>query len=125
MVTSPELPPVFTYHLLTTFLNSRNDGLSPRTIEFYRTYLTLAKDILYPGITVQQIRNFLKSLQCTNGGRHAYYRALRAYFNWLYSRKSGYNLNPQDNPILAIEAPKVEKKILPSLTLEQLDYLIE
>lgn len=43
----------------------------------------------------------------------------------VYSPKSGYNLNPQDNPILAIEAPKVERKILPSLTPEQLDYLIE
>ncbi len=52
----------FAYHLLTTFLDSRKDGLSPRTIDFYRTYLTLAKGILYPGVTGQQIRDFLKSL---------------------------------------------------------------
>ena len=67
----------------------------------------------------------MKSLKCTNGGRHGYYRALRCFYNWLYSPKSGYNLNPANNPILLVDAPKVEKKILPSLTLEQLDYLIE
>jgi site-specific recombinase XerD len=50
---------------------------------------------------------------------------LRVFYNWLYSRKSGYNLNPQDNPILAVEAPKVEERILPSLSPEQLDYLID
>jgi site-specific recombinase XerD len=42
----------------------------------------------------------------------------------LYSRKSGYNLNPQDNPISIVEAPKLGKKILPSLTIEQLENLI-
>jgi len=67
----------------------------------------------------------LKSLQCSNGGKHAYYRTLRVFYNWLYSPKSGYKLNPQNNPILAVDAPKVEKKILPSLTSEQVDYLIE
>jgi integrase/recombinase XerC len=47
------------------------------------------------------------------------------FYNWLYSPKSGYNLNPQKNPILQVEAPKVEKKILPALTSEQVEYLIE
>jgi site-specific recombinase XerD len=73
----------------------------------------------------QDIAHFLDKLECSNGGKHAYYRALRAFYNWLYSKKSGYNLNPQDNPILAVEAPKLKKRILPSLTLEQLDYLID
>ena len=43
----------------------------------------------------------------------------------LYSSKSGYGLNPQDNPILAVEPPKVEKRILPSLSTEQIEYLID
>ncbi|MFC2009324.1 tyrosine-type recombinase/integrase [Chloroflexota bacterium] len=76
-------------------------------------------------VTGQDIAQFLDNLSCSNGGKHAYYRCLRAFYNWLYSRKSGYNLNLQDNPILAIEAPKVEKRILPSLTPDQLDYLID
>ena len=67
----------------------------------------------------------MKSLRCSNGGKHAYFRALRAFYRWLYSSRSGYKLNPQDNPILLVEAPKVEKRILPSLSLEQVNYLIE
>jgi site-specific recombinase XerD len=43
----------------------------------------------------------------------------------LYSPKSGYNLNAQKNPILLVDPPKVEKKILPSLTYQQVDFLID
>jgi site-specific recombinase XerD len=67
----------------------------------------------------------LKSLKCSAGGKHAYFRVLRTFYNWLYSRKSGYRLYVQDNPILDIDAPKVDRKILPSLTPQQLDYVIE
>ncbi|MEE8619033.1 MAG: tyrosine-type recombinase/integrase [Dehalococcoidales bacterium] len=76
-------------------------------------------------VTGQDIAHFLDSLQCSGGGKHAYYRALRAFYNWLYSPKSGYRLNPQENPVLAVDTPKVEKRILPSLTPQELDYLID
>ena len=76
-------------------------------------------------VTGQDIACFLDSLQCSGGGKHAYYRALRAFYNWLYSPKSGYRLNPQENPVLAVDTPKVEKRILPSLTPQELDYLID
>ncbi len=111
--------------LVSKFTESRREGLSPRTIEFYAEFLTRAKQVVGIQVIGQDITHFLKSLTCTNGGRHGYYRVLRCFYNWLYSPKSGYNLNPQDNPILLVDAPKVEKKILPSLTTEQLDYLIE
>jgi integrase len=75
--------------------------------------------------TGQQIQRFLSLLRCHNGGKHAYYRYLRAFYNWLYSPKSSYHLNSQDNPILIVEAPKVERKILPSLTLEEVDTVID
>ena len=67
---------------------------------------------------------FLNRLECTNGGKHAYFRALRAFYNWLYSRKSGYNLNSQDNPISLVDTPKLEQKIMPTLTEEQVNTLI-
>ena len=73
----------------------------------------------------REIKQFIDNLTCSNGGRHAYYRALRAFYNWLYSAKSGYDLKPQNNPILIVDAPKVEKEILPSLTPEQVNHLIE
>lgn len=34
-------------------------------------------------------------------------------------------LSPSENPVLLIDPPKVEKKIIPSLTPEQVEYLIE
>ena len=113
------------YKLLSNFIQSRRQGLSPHTLHFYQAYLTRASVVVGLNVTGQNIAQFLDSLQCSNGGKHAYYRALRASYNWLYSRKSGYNLNPQDNPILIVESPKVENKILPSLTTEQLDIVID
>jgi site-specific recombinase XerD len=86
--------------------------------------LTNASPAFGIDISGQDIQYFLNNLQCTNGGKHGYYRALRTFYRWLYSPKSGYKLNPQDNPILLVEAPKVDKKILPSLTLEQVNCLI-
>jgi len=110
--------------LLSKFLKSRRQGLSPRTIEFYEGYLNKAIPVIGANVTGQDITRFLDSLQCSNGGKHAYFRALRTFYGWLYSRKSGYELNPQNNPILIVEPPKVEKKILPSLTSEQVETLI-
>jgi len=114
-----------TNKVLSKFIQSRRQGLSPQTIGFYQCYLNLANPVMSTGTKGQDIMLFLDSLQCSNGGKHAYYRALRAFYNWLYSPKSGYKVNPQDNPILAVESPKVDKKILPSLSKEQIDYLID
>jgi integrase/recombinase XerC len=66
----------------------------------------------------------LGNLACSPGGKHAYYRCLRVFYNWLYSRRSGCNLDPQENPMLLIEPPKVSKRILPSPTVIQVDTLI-
>ncbi len=111
--------------LVSNFIKSRRQGLSPLSIDFYEGYLKLANPIIGLQVNGQDIARFLDNLGCTNGGKHAYYRVLRVFYNWLYSPKSGYNLNLQTNPILAVESPKVEKNILPSLTPEQLDYLME
>ena len=59
------------------------------------------------------------------GGKHSHFRALGAFCNWLYSQKSGCRLNPQDNPILLVQAPKVEKRAIPSVTDNQVEELIE
>jgi len=114
-----------TRDLLSSFVKSRRQGLSPRTIEFYEGFLTKAASVIGFDIKGQDIQRFLNNLQCTNGGKHGYFRALRTFYRWLYSPKSEYRLNPQDNPILLVEAPKVEKKVLPSLSVEQVSYLIE
>ena len=112
--------------LIDSFICSRRDGLSAQTINHtYRLYLKLAGEIIGLNVTGQQLQHFINSRQCSQGGKHAYFRTLRVFYNWLYSRASGYNLNPQHNPILDVQAPKVGRKILPSLTPEQVDYLID
>ena len=110
--------------LLSNFLKSRRQGLSPQTLQFYEGYLKHSGRVVGLNVTGQDITNFLNSLQCTNGGKHAYFRTLRTFYSWLYSRKSGYNLNLQDNPILMVDPPKLERRILPSLTEEQVETLI-
>jgi site-specific recombinase XerD len=106
-------------------MSSRRDGLSPETLKFYRGYLNLSKSVICTGVMGQQVKQFIDSRQCNSGGKHAYYRTLRAFYNWLYSPKSGYGLNPQNNPMLMLESPKVGKRILPSLTADQICLLID
>ncbi|GAG32072.1 unnamed protein product, partial [marine sediment metagenome] len=48
-----------------------------------------------------------------------YYRAIRAFCNWLY--RQGYI---KENPITRVDPPKMTRVILPSLTPEQVEYLI-
>ena len=111
--------------LVEGFIQSRRQGLSARTIKNYRLYLRLANAVVGLGITGQELQHFINGRECTLGGKHAYYRCLHAFYCWLYSSKSGFGLDAQQNPILAVESPKVDKKILPSLTTEQVDAVID
>jgi len=103
--------------LLTEFLRSRRQGTSPRTIEFYRACLN--PFIEQYDLTPTGINTFLSHLTCRNG-RNAYYRAIRAFCNWLY--RQGHI---SDNPIDRVDPPRMTRVILPSLTEEQVDYLIQ
>ncbi|MCK9526906.1 MAG: tyrosine-type recombinase/integrase [Dehalococcoidales bacterium] len=69
-------------------------------------------------LTPADINQFLSTRTCING-KHAYYRSIRAFCNWLY--RQGYIT---DNPITRVDPPKMRKVILPSLTSEQVEYLI-
>jgi site-specific recombinase XerD len=103
--------------LLSRFLNSRRQGISPRTIEFYQSCLkpfVKSYDLIPEGIN-----RFLSDLPCGNA-KHAYYRAIRAFCNWLY--RQGHL---KSNLIAKVDAPKPAKQILPSLTREQVEYLID
>jgi integrase/recombinase XerD len=101
--------------LLTKFLESRRQGLSPHTITFYRRCITRPLD--YP-LTPEGINQFLHDLPCGNG-KHSYYRAIRAFCNWLH--RQGYF---KDNPIRLVDSPSVAKKLLPAITEEQLQILL-
>jgi site-specific recombinase XerD len=103
--------------LLALFLASRRQGISPQSIRFYKICL---KPFLekYP-LTSQGINAFLSNLKCGNA-KHAYYRAIRALCNWAV--KEGHMIQ---NPLAKVDVPKVTKQILPSLTSEQVECVIE
>ena len=111
--------------LVSKFIESRREGLSNLSIKYYQSYLNRAIQVVGIHVSGHNIANFIKSLKCSGGGKHAYFRVLKTFYNWLYSPRSGYKLSPQDNPILIVDAPKLQRKILPSLTIEQVNYLIE
>ncbi len=76
----------------------------------------------YTRATRQDIEEFLNSIppnQYGLGNRHATYRALRAFYRWLSSE---YEL---PNPVAGVAAPILGKPILPSLTRDQVELLIQ
>ena len=103
--------------LLTRFIRSRRQGLSPRTLDFYeyciRPFVT---NYEFTSIGINQ---FLADLTCRNA-KHAYFRALRAFCNW--ATREGYT---ETNPIRGVDSPYIQDAILPSLTLEQVELLIK
>ncbi len=103
--------------LFEEFVRSRRQGISSQSIRFYRICLKQFLD-KYP-LTSQGIRDFLATRRCGNG-RHAYYRAIRALCNWAV--KEGHMTQ---NPLAKVDVPKVTKRILPSLTSEQVEYVVE
>ncbi len=107
------------------FLKSRRDGVSHGTIEFYGKYLTKSLPILGLTPKSKDIHGYLNSLTCSIGGKHAYFRAISIFYNWLYSPKSGFDCSDKANPITLVESPKRPKLMLPSLSKEQVTILIK
>ena len=49
----------------------------------------------------------------------------RGFLSVALQSRSGFNLRPDHNPILLVDPPKKPKLILPSLTKEQVELLID
>ena len=104
----------FTNQLFEEFIISRPQGVSKRTIESY--HYTLNNFIGYP-ITPEGINSYLSSLKCQNG-KAKFYSCLRALSRWLYH--NGYIA---ENVIEKVSPPKIQKKLLPAVSKEQLEIL--
>ena len=102
--------------MLTFFINSRREGLSPRTIEFYKSCLTPFVNSYEA--TSDGINSFLSNLSCGNGKLN-YYRAITVYVHWLI--REGYIEN---NPLVRVDKPKPSKRLLPSVTEQDVEILI-
>jgi len=103
---------------LEAFISGRRQGLSHNTILFYNT--CLKPFVSKYELTPDGINRFLSDLTCSTGAKFCYFRAIRAFTNWLIR-----NDYVRDNPIRKVDPPKPKKKVLPSLTIDQVQYLIE
>jgi len=101
---------------LEKFIDSRPDGCSNRTIEFYR--YTLTHFVGY-ALNPDEVNAYLKSLTCHNG-KVRFFHALKTLFFWLYN-----NSYIHDKVIDKVPAPKIQKKLLPAVSKEQLEVLIK
>ena len=120
------VPPTTTWQTaLDSFLKSRREGISPNTIRDYSIILRKALGVLGLAPTTATINNYLSSLTCSLGGKYGYFKDIRAFYNWLYSPRSGLPFNPQDNPVQWVDAPKRPKLILPSLSCQQVERLLD
>ena len=104
--------------LLAQFIFSRRQGLSFNSITFYKA--CLKGFVSNYDLTADGINQFLSDLKCSAGAKACYFRAIRAFVNWLI--RIDYL---KDNPLRKVDPPKPKKMILPSLTSEQVQYLIE
>jgi site-specific recombinase XerD len=106
-------------HFEMFLCSKRVEGVTDSTLSGYeRKYRFISKEIDLNTATRQDIERFL--LQFNNpGNRHGYFRIMRAYYNW---REKNFSV---DNPIKTMKAPRLPKLILPSLSMEQVRYLID
>jgi hypothetical protein len=95
------------------------ENLTLKSLRYYRqTIGRFLKAINPDKATSGIIDTYL--LQFPNaGGRHAHWRAIKAFFNW---REDVFDMA---NPTKKMKAPKVSKLILPTLNREQALLLIE
>lgn len=103
--------------LLSKFLQSRRQGLSEHTLKYYQRCIKLFV-CFYP-LSSEGINNFLVNLNCNNGGKLAYSKAIRTFCYWLVRVEI-----LKINPLKKVDPPKASRPILPSLTKEQVQYLI-
>ncbi|MBM3302991.1 MAG: hypothetical protein FJY85_23970 [Deltaproteobacteria bacterium] len=105
-------------------LSCRCEGKSPKTIRKHRRCLPKALSTFGLCPTTADVNAHLQWLACSIGGKYADFKDIRAFYNWLYSPRSGFPFKPEENPVRWVDAPKRPVRILPSLTQEQVLVLI-
>ena len=106
---------MFTIEIWDKFIKSRPSGTSPKTIKVY--HLALGNFVGYP-ITPEGINAYLNSLTCGNA-KHNYYRVIKTLCRWLY-----HTDQLPTNPIEKVLPPRRQKKLLPAISKDQLDILV-
>ncbi len=97
------------------FLASRRQGLSKRTLEYYRDILSR---LIGTDLTPKGINAWLTSLNVDNAKLN-YYQVTKIFCNWLYKSKK-----IAKNPTDLVDKPKTAKRIPPAITINQLVALL-
>jgi integrase len=114
-----------TEHAVTAFLSQYQEG---STRSFYSCYLLKSFPPLSLSSSTAEIQDFI-NYRCGKkgisvGGRKAYYRAARAFYNWAFSPASGRGLMPSANPVTWVKPPKEVRKIMPAQDEKSLETLL-
>ena len=106
------------------FLSDRRyRGLSDSTIQYYKGYLTrFLKQIEFPALsaTRSQLTNYISQMNCSQGGKHACFRALRAFYRWL--EENEYIVK---SPTTKMTAPKVPKPVRATISVDDIPTLLK
>jgi integrase/recombinase XerD len=91
-------------------LHCRAENLKASTISWYESKLKPFV-ISYPNLPLkpEPIESFLASIRGEPHTRHAYFRALRAFYNFIRSRSH------RSNPMDKVAAPRRPRKVMPTL----------
>lgn len=110
-------------------LDRESSNTSPRTVDWYRQKLWSFCD-RYPELpeTSEPIREFMCALNGEDETKHGYFRCLRAFYNFVH-QEYGFPLSADQksadaNPIKKLKAPRVRRKVMRSLSLEELHRLL-
>jgi len=109
--------------LVNSFISDRRlRGLTPRTLQFYEGYIIRFVNSLHVhllDVCKGDIATFLNSLDCNAGGKHAYFRVLRAFYRW--ACQEGCLVN---SPMINMKAPKVPVPLRYSVDLNAIPVLL-
>jgi site-specific recombinase XerD len=99
-------------------------GVSKSTLDFYKDRLGQAfRYINNPyGATYTDIQTYLNTIPPNDRGlstRHCAYRAMKTFYKWLD------NVYDFPNPMRKMQAPKLNKNIMPTLKLEEIKGIMK
>ena len=109
--------------LVNSFISDRRlRGLTARTLQFYEGYIIRFVNSLHVhllDVCKGDIATFLNSLDCNAGGKHAYFRVLRAFYRWACQEDFLVN-----SPMINMKAPKVPVPLRYSVDLNAIPVLV-
>jgi site-specific recombinase XerD len=107
----------FQRDLLTKFLKNKRPNLSPCTYTLYKYCLTSFATQYEK--SSDGINSYLADLSCGNA-KGNYHQIITTFIRWI--SKMGYL---QENPLDEVDKSKRTKKMMPSVTSEQTEFLLD